>query len=158
MHWYPLFLGKLGGEGLILTLIVREETYDNSQPWGFFDGPASEDQLKCGGGGCLYLSTSHLCLIKSVLGIGTNNYVELLALKLLLLFVVEKGCKTLQVFGDSLLIIKWEKRVQICHIAHLVPIFKEVMRIIIYLTLSILLISIGRRIGWWIDFLKNPHD
>jgi ribonuclease HI len=53
-----------------------------------------------------------------------------MALKLLLLFVVEKGCKTLQVFGDSLLIINWVNRVQRCHISHLVPIFEEVMRII----------------------------
>jgi ribonuclease HI len=64
------------------------------------------------------------------LGAGTNNYSEILALKILLLFVVEKGCKTLQVFGDSLLIINWVNIVQRCHITRLVPIFEEVMRII----------------------------
>jgi ribonuclease HI len=74
--------------------------------------------------------TSHYYLIKSGLGAGTNNYAEIMALKLLLLFVVEKGCKTLQVFGDSMLIINWEKGVQRCHISHLVPIYEEVMRLI----------------------------
>jgi ribonuclease HI len=64
------------------------------------------------------------------LGAGSNNFSEIMALKLLLLFVVEKGCKTLQVFGDSLLVINWVNRVQICHISRLVPILEEVMRII----------------------------
>jgi ribonuclease HI len=101
-----------------------------ARPWDYFDGVSSEDHLICGGGGCLYLSTTHYFLLKSGLGAGTNNYAELLALKLLLLFVVEKGCKTLQVFGDSMLIINWENGVQRCHISRLVPIYEEVLRII----------------------------
>lgn len=64
------------------------------------------------------------------MGAGSNNYSEIIALKLLLLFAVEKECKTLQVFGDSLLIIHWVNRVQRCHISPLLPILEEVMRII----------------------------
>ena len=84
----------------------------------------------CVGGGCLYISTSHFFLLKSSLGAGSNNYSKIMALKLLLLFVVEKECKIVHVFGDSLLIINWVNRVQRCHISCLVPIFEEVMRII----------------------------
>ena len=84
----------------------------------------------CGGGGCLYISTSHYYLIKLGLGDGTNNYAEIMVLKLLSLFFVEKGCKTLQVFGESMLIINWEKGFQRCYISRLVPIFEEVMRLI----------------------------
>jgi ribonuclease HI len=118
-----------GGEGLVLTRSVREEIYDNSRPWGYFDGAASVDHLLCGGGGCLYLSSTHHYTLKVGLGAGTNNYSELMALKLLLLFVVEQGCQTLQVFGDSLIIINWENGVHRCHISRLVPILEDVMHI-----------------------------
>jgi hypothetical protein len=64
------------------------------------------------------------------LGVGSNNYSEIMSLKLLILFAVEKECKTLQVFGDSLLIIYWVNKVQRCHISRLVPILEGVMRII----------------------------
>jgi len=37
--------------------------------------------------------------LKFGLGAGTNNYVELMALKLLLMFVIKKGVMSLQVFG-----------------------------------------------------------
>ena len=83
------------------------------------------------GGGCLYFSIRHFFLLKAGLGARSNNYSEIMALKLLLLFVVEKDCKTLQVFGDSLLVINWVNRIQICHISRLVTILEEVMRIII---------------------------
>jgi ribonuclease HI len=92
-------------------------------------GAASADQLLCGGGGCLYFSNSHHYTLKAGLGAGTNNYSELMALKLLLLFVVEQGCQSLQVFGDSLIIINWENGVHRCHISRLVPILEDVIRI-----------------------------
>jgi hypothetical protein len=66
----------------------REVDHDFSIPWGYFDGASSSDQ-KCRGGGCLYFTHSHYFTLNAGLGIGTNNYSELLALKLLLLFVVE---------------------------------------------------------------------
>jgi ribonuclease HI len=74
-----------------------------------------------GGGGCLYINDQHFFLLRAGLGAGTNNFSELLALKLLLLFAVEKGCNTLQVFGDSLLIINWVNQEQIFHITRLMP-------------------------------------
>ena len=48
------------------------------------------------------------------LGEGGNNRVELLSLKILLLFVEEKGCRSLKVYGDSLNVINWVKRIQAC--------------------------------------------
>jgi hypothetical protein len=99
----------LGREGVGNLRVIHEDVIDKDQPWDFFDGAASGDQLLCGGGGCLYITTSHFFLLKSGLGVGSNDYSEIMALKLLLLFVVEKECKILQVFGDSLLIINWVK-------------------------------------------------
>jgi len=98
------FLGS-GGGVLAQARVIREVVLDFSLPWGYFDGASSSDQMKCGGGGCLCFSNSHFFTLKAGLGNGTNNYFELLALKLLILFAVEKGCRTLQVFGDSLDII-----------------------------------------------------
>ena len=48
------------------------------------------------------------------LGEGGNNRAELLSLKILLIFAAEKGCINLKVFGDSLNVINWVKRIQAC--------------------------------------------
>jgi len=47
--------------------------------------------------------------------LGTNKYVELLALKLLLLFITEKEIQHIQIIGDSMNAINWARKHQICH-------------------------------------------
>lgn len=49
---------------------------------------------------------------------------------LLLQSVVEYGCRSLQIFGDSMTIINWEKGIQRCHILILLPILEEVQHIL----------------------------
>jgi hypothetical protein len=68
----------------------QEVVIDSSSPWGFFDG-ASQQNI-CGGGGLLYLSASHYFIMTFGFGPGTNNFAELLSLKLLIAFAIEKGC------------------------------------------------------------------
>jgi len=85
---------------------------DRTNPWGFFDGAAQNG--RCGGGAILFLSDSHFFNLTFGLGDGTNNYAELMSLKLLLIFAEEKGCKKLSVFGDSLNVINWISRTQEC--------------------------------------------
>jgi ribonuclease HI len=109
--------------------VSREVIPDFSLPWGYFDGASSSDQSMCGGGGCLYFSNSHFFTLKAGLGTGSNNYSELMALKLLLLFAVEQGCRSLQVFGDSLVIINWAIGVHGCHVSRLLPMLEDVLRI-----------------------------
>ena len=48
------------------------------------------------------------------LGYGSNNIAELLSLKILLIFVAKKGCRTLNVYGDSMNVINWIKGTQTC--------------------------------------------
>ena len=48
------------------------------------------------------------------LGEGSNNFGELMSLKLLLIFAVEKGCRNLNLFGDSMNVINWTKGTQHC--------------------------------------------
>ena len=48
---------------------------------------------------------------------------------MLLLFGVEKGCRALQVFGDSMIVINWVTIAQRCHITILEPILEEVLNL-----------------------------
>ena len=38
---------------------------------------------------------------------GSNNLAELLSLKILLMFAVEKGCRKINFYGDSMNVINW---------------------------------------------------
>ena len=85
---------------------------DKTHPWGFFDGAAQNE--RCGGGDVLYLSDSHHFTLTMGLGFGSNNYDELMSLKLLLIFAIEKGINRLTVGGDSLNVINWIMHTQEC--------------------------------------------
>ena len=108
---------------------MREELIDKDIPWGYFDGASRAHQLSCGGGGVLYRSENHFFHFSAGLGRGSNNYTELMALRLLLLFALEQGCLSLQVFGDSMLVIEWAKETVQCHVMILLPILEEVIRL-----------------------------
>jgi ribonuclease HI len=108
--------------------VYQPESIDKSRPWDFFDGASQNDNQSCGGGAVLYLSDNHFFKIKMGLGQGTNNYAELMALKLLLQFSGEKGVQSIQIFGDSMNVINWTSKVQICHNILLMPILEEIFR------------------------------
>jgi ribonuclease HI len=59
------------------------------------------------------------------LGKGTNNYVELMTLLLLLKIAKEYELKSIQLFGDSLNVINWVQKTQHCHNILLQPILRE---------------------------------
>ena len=63
----------------------------------------------------LNLAENHSFELIAGLGEGSNNLAELLSLKLLLIFVAEKGCSTIRIFGDSLNVINWVKKIQTCN-------------------------------------------
>jgi hypothetical protein len=107
---------------------IQPELIDSSLPWAYFDG--ASQNLLCGGGAVLYLSDSHFYKIKMGLGQGTNNYVELMALLLLLKFAREQGVHTIQLFGDSMNVINWSQKSQSCHNILLLPILEEIFSIL----------------------------
>jgi ribonuclease HI len=109
---------------------VSEETMDRLRPWEYFDGASQNEGQLCGGGVILHLSDSHHFKIKMGLGPRTNNFVELMALKLLLTFVGEKGISNLQIFGDSMVVINWIRKFQKCHNIKLLPLLEEVFIIL----------------------------
>ena len=83
----------------IRSIFVEEihKTY----AWGYFDGFAAGDPMICGAGGILFISDIHYVSFKAGLGLGTNNYEELCALKLLLRLTRQHNLGKIQVFGDS---------------------------------------------------------
>ena len=64
------------------------------------------------------------------LGSGTNNYAELMTLKLLLFFAIERNCKMLQVFGDSMVVINWINKTQRCRNTSLDTLVEEFNKIL----------------------------
>lgn len=92
---------------------------------GFFDD-STKGKLQIGDSEVvLHLFDTKFIHIKHGLGIRTNNHVEMMGIKFLLSAVIEKNDRSLQVFGDSMLIMNWEKRVQWCHNLRLLPLFEE---------------------------------
>ena len=63
---------------------ISVEAIDKSFAWGYFDRSAAGEPNMCGAGGMLFLSDVHFFSFKAGLGMGTNNFAELCALKLLL--------------------------------------------------------------------------
>ena len=59
------------------------------------------------------------------MGTGTNNYANLMTLKLLLCFSIERNCRQLQVYGDSIVVIKWMNKIHKCRIASLDALYEE---------------------------------
>lgn len=57
---------------------------------------------------------------------GSNNYVELRALRLLLIKALEWGVSSIQVFGDSRVILDWALGNSMCNVLCLRPLLEEV--------------------------------
>ena len=66
------------------------EEIDHSRPWGLFDGVIDHDQGHYSCGISLFLVDFHQVMIKMGLGLSTNNFSELVTLKVLLQSALEK--------------------------------------------------------------------
>ena len=103
-----------------------EETIDKYFPWGYFDGSALGDPRTCGAGGLIYFSDEHFVKFKDGLGFGTNNFAELIGLKMLV--ILDLHITKLQVFGDSQMIKNWVTCLHRIHNVQLSPLLNEVIR------------------------------
>lgn len=86
---------------------VVVEVIVKSFPWGYFDGSTAGEPKICGAGGLFFISDDHFFTFKAGLGSGTNNFAELLGLKLLLTLSLDNNIRKVQIFGDSHLVINW---------------------------------------------------
>jgi ribonuclease HI len=87
--------------------IIQPESYNPLMPSALFDEASQNQNHICGVGAVIHLSENNLLRIKIGLGPGTNNFFELMSLKLLLLFTGEKGIWSIQLFGNSTNVINW---------------------------------------------------
>jgi ribonuclease HI len=79
---------------------------DHSIPWAFFDGVAQGSPSSGAIRGILHLDESSSISFASHLGSATNNYNKFMAVKLLITLAIEKGITHLNIYGDSMLVIK----------------------------------------------------
>ena len=117
-------------EGSFKIKTIREVTIEKTMPWVFFYGVSQN--YTCGGGGLLYFSDTHYYTLTPGLGNGTNNYDELMSLKLLLAFAIEQDCKKITFYGDSKNVINWINGSQRCtniRLANIVEDIKSLQRV-----------------------------
>eukprot|EP00253_Pinus_taeda_P013898 PITA_13898 len=74
-------------------------------PWAFFDG-ASQNNI-AGAGLVIFESSSHVLKASVGLGTGSNNLAELLALKFLICWLIQRHTFSIQIYGDSQNVIRW---------------------------------------------------
>ena len=78
---------------------VFKERIDQPIPWAFVDGAFQGNPAVCRGEDILFSTSSHFFKFRPGLGPGTNNFAELISLKLLLLLAVEKAINSLYFAG-----------------------------------------------------------
>ena len=65
------------------------------------------------------------------LGGGTNNFAELMSLKFLLMFAIEKRCTDLNFMGDALNVINWINQTQECRnlrLSHIISSIRQLLQ------------------------------
>jgi hypothetical protein len=141
--------------------IIQEVVVDYTKMWAYFDGASQQNNLVWGGRGAIfYLKENNVFKMKMGLGLGTKKYAEPMSLKLLLLFVGEKGVKAIHILGDSLNVINWVRKTQKCHNIQLITLLKDIFILLgafdipfpPYLPLSIIIPLISPHLGSGIGF------
>eukprot|EP00253_Pinus_taeda_P034856 PITA_34856 len=103
----------------------REETIRVGVPWAYFDRASQTNSA--GAGIIIHLNDSHSLMASVGLGTGSNNYAELTALKLLLCWLVHRHICVIQIFGDSLNVVKWVNGNSRCQNYMLRPLLEEIL-------------------------------
>eukprot|EP00253_Pinus_taeda_P008065 PITA_08065 len=96
-------------------------------PWAFFDGAAQNNSS--GAGIIIHLSPSHSLKASVGLGMGTNNFAELSALKLLLCWLIHRQVLQVQIFGDSSNVVNWVNGKFRCRNYMLMPLLAEIQNL-----------------------------
>lgn len=84
---------------------IVQELINEDIPWGYFDGVVGGVPDRCGGGAVLHFDMQNYLFFKARFGEGRNNFVELSALRFLMSKALEWGVQSIQIFGDSKIII-----------------------------------------------------
>eukprot|EP00253_Pinus_taeda_P011302 PITA_11302 len=101
-------------------LIINENL-----PWAFFDG--ASQQNRAGAGISIHLNNEHTLKASVGLGMGSNNFAELMALRLLMCWSLQKNISRIQIYGDSMNVINWVNGKSSCQNQILKVVFDEIM-------------------------------
>eukprot|EP00253_Pinus_taeda_P007705 PITA_07705 len=96
-------------------------------PWAFFDGAAQNNIT--GTGIIIHISPSHSLKASVGLGMGSNNFAELSALKFLLCWLIHKNILAVQIYGDSLNVVNWVIGRYRCQHYMLLPLLEEIQNL-----------------------------
>lgn len=91
---------------------IKEIQLKEGIHWAFFDGAFQNN--KAGAGIVIQENQDQRIKASVGLGSGSNNFAELAALKLLLCWLIQRNIPTIQIFGDSLNVIKWVNDHSVC--------------------------------------------
>lgn len=105
------------------------ENPDKSFSCAYFDGALMDLGGNSGGIFILYPSPDIYFHIYIILGVGSNNSIELLACQNLHAFAIKQGVSHIQLFLDSKLLINCMNDNQSCRNFHLYSILNEVLRL-----------------------------
>lgn len=124
---------------------ITTNSIDRSFPWDYFDG-SSFARGAWEGGFVFYLTQNHFFKLKSGMGQGKNIFSQLMRLKLLILFSIEKVVWRIYILGDSNIGINWFNDTYRCHMHIICPIIEEIYLLkqyFHYITCCHILIQIG---------------
>lgn len=102
------------------------QTHRSHHPLGLFWWRLSEWKPTMWWGCCV--PHEHFFKIKMGLGQSTNNFAKLMTLKIMLQIEGEKGVRSIPLFEDSMNVINWSWKAQICHNIFLLPILEEIFK------------------------------
>lgn len=91
---------------------IKEIQLKEGIHWAFFHGAFQNN--KAGAGIVIQENQDQRIKASVGLGSGSNNFAELAALKLLLCWLIQRNIPTIQIFGDSLNVIKWVNGHSVC--------------------------------------------
>eukprot|EP00253_Pinus_taeda_P028824 PITA_28824 len=109
---------------------IKEEQIKEGVPWAYFDGASQNNKARVGL--INHITKRHSLKASVGLGNGSNNYVELSALKLILCWLIHRNIFTVQIFGDSLNVIKWANDQSKCQNYILLPLLEEIQQLKLY--------------------------
>ena len=89
--------------------IIQQPTFQHDVSIGYFDGASQDGGSRCGVGAILITPLLGRFNIKWNCGVGTNTRSELLALWSILHFARSLGIDSIQIAGDSRIIVDWFK-------------------------------------------------
>eukprot|EP00253_Pinus_taeda_P002838 PITA_02838 len=101
-------------------VIIQEGT-----PWAFFDGASQHNRASAGL--CIHLNPDHSIKASMGLGPGSNNYAELSALRLLICWLLQRNIPSIQIFGDSMNVVKWVNGNALCQNQILKPLLDDIL-------------------------------